>query len=58
MLDRHVDAARRTLGEVAATQGGPLEEAAGLVTDSVGAGSDPATPVGLGRGPAGGGELS
>ena len=38
MLDRYVDAASRVLGEVAATQGGALEVAARLVTDSVAAG--------------------
>jgi uncharacterized phosphosugar-binding protein len=38
MLDRYVDAARHTLGEVAATQGEPFEEAARLVADSVAAG--------------------
>jgi uncharacterized phosphosugar-binding protein len=38
MLDRHVDAASHTLGEVAATQGEALEEAARLVAASVAAG--------------------
>jgi uncharacterized phosphosugar-binding protein len=38
MLDRYVDAAGRVLGEVAATQGGPLETAARMVADSVAAG--------------------
>ena len=38
MLDRYVDAAGRVLGEVAATQGEPLEAAARLVADSVAAG--------------------
>jgi hypothetical protein len=34
MLDRYADAARHALGEVAATQGEALEEAARLVADS------------------------
>ena len=38
MLDRYVGAAGRVLGEVAATQGEPLEAAARLVADSVVAG--------------------
>jgi uncharacterized phosphosugar-binding protein len=38
MLDRYVDAASHTLGEVAATQGEALEEAARLVAASVAAG--------------------
>jgi uncharacterized phosphosugar-binding protein len=38
MLDRYADAARHALGEVAATQGEALEEAARLVADSVAAG--------------------
>jgi uncharacterized phosphosugar-binding protein len=38
MLDRYADAARHALGEVAATQGEPLEEAARLVADNVAAG--------------------
>ena len=38
MLDRYVDAASRVLGEVAATQGEPLEAAARMVADSVAAG--------------------
>ena len=38
MLDRYVDAASHTLGEVAATQGETLEEAARLVAASVAAG--------------------
>ena len=38
MLDRYADAARHALGEVAATQGETLEEAARLVADSVAAG--------------------
>jgi uncharacterized phosphosugar-binding protein len=38
MLDRYVDAAGHALGEVAATQGEPLEEAARLVAASVAAG--------------------
>src|SRR5215217_7849590 len=38
MLDRYVAAAARVLGEVAATQGEPLEAAARLVADSVAAG--------------------
>ena len=38
MLDRYVDAASQVLGEVAATQGEALEEAARLVADSVAAG--------------------
>jgi hypothetical protein len=40
MLDRYVDAARHALGEVAATQGAPFEEAARLVTDSVAGGGE------------------
>ncbi len=38
MLDRYVDAASQVLGEVAATQGEALEEAARLAADSVAAG--------------------
>ena len=38
MLDRYVGAAGRVLGEVAATQGEPLEAAARMVADSVAAG--------------------
>jgi uncharacterized phosphosugar-binding protein len=38
LLDRYLDAARATLGEVAASQGEPLEAAARLVADSVAAG--------------------
>ena len=38
MLDRYADAARHVLGEVAATQGEALEEAAQLVAGSVAAG--------------------
>ena len=38
MLDRYVDAASQVLGEVAATQGKALEEAARLAADSVAAG--------------------
>jgi uncharacterized phosphosugar-binding protein len=38
LLDRYFDAARATLGEVAASQGEPLEAAARLVADSVAAG--------------------
>jgi uncharacterized phosphosugar-binding protein len=38
MLDRYAEAAREALGQVAATQGEALEEAARLVADSVAAG--------------------
>jgi uncharacterized phosphosugar-binding protein len=38
MLDRYAEAARQALGQVAATQGEALEEAARLVADSVAAG--------------------
>jgi uncharacterized phosphosugar-binding protein len=38
MLDRYADAARHVLGEVAATQGEALDEAARLVADCVAAG--------------------
>ena len=43
MLDRYADAARHVLGEVAATQGEALDEAARLVADSVAAGGLPAS---------------
>ena len=38
MYDRYFEAARHTLGEVAASQAGPLEAAARLVADSVAGG--------------------